>query len=64
MSKEPHYGRWFVNGDTCYLGYFSFEDDNQEKRFSGKGMRWSGDGELIPGSEGLYTISNMDNPAT
>lgn len=24
VSKEPKYGRWFKNGDTCYIGFFSY----------------------------------------
>jgi hypothetical protein len=62
VSKTPHYGRWFKNGDTCFLGFFSFEQDNQDYRFLGKGMQYKSDGQLVNGSEGIYAITNMDIP--
>lgn len=64
MSKEAHYGRWFKNGEDCFLGYFSYDQVNTDYRFLGKGLHYKSSGELVSGSEGLYKVTLFDSPAT
>lgn len=57
VSKTPNYGRWFKNDVICYLGYFSYGQDNQDYRFLGKGIQWNSDGQRVNGYEGIYSLT-------
>jgi hypothetical protein len=61
-SKDARYGRWFKNGVTCYLGFFSFDQDNMDYRFYGKGLQYTSSGQLVDGTEGIYEVTAMDKP--
>lgn len=62
VSKEARYGRWFT-GSVCYLGYFSFDTDNTQYRFLGKGLNYKADGQQDVNQEGIFNLS-LTTPST
>ena len=62
VSKDPKYGRYFT-GDTCYLGFFSYDTKNLDYRFLGLGLNWKADGQHEVTTEGIYNLA-IDAPVT
>jgi len=59
ISDEPAYGRWFKDGNKCYLGYFMADNsDEWGPRFHGKGIHYQ---DSVVQHEGIY-MNSIDAP--
>lgn len=45
VGHEPAFGRWFKDGNKCYIGFFA-DDNDWDPYFSGKGIYYLSDGTI------------------
>ena len=57
--EEIKFGRWFQTDSKCYIGYFTYDQQERDFLFFGKGMIIDGSRDVIL-QEGLYNRSLGD----